>query len=183
MIKPRIFLPLLLFTGGIALAGCAVTGPACTNMNDCVLKASINPTSGKLVISRTEVPNAHALIPGPATPAPSPSMPVTAFRQCKEANGTPEASVSQVAPGGYTYDCAITYVGTDGMDYQAGIPANSNSLGTTDTAGTGATESECVKGWYPEASTGNPAGIPGRWDDAVGLCIPTANGSSQFPGN
>src|SRR5579871_2018291 len=158
---------LALAVGCGVVAGCTVTGPPCTNQANC--EVVVTQSNGNPVFSRTELP-----------PPPSPSFPAAALAQCKTAGGTPDTYGPNDA-NQYAYQCDhVNYVGSDGADYYTDIPVTSSgTLATASTAGTGATESECLRGYYPDASTGNPDGIPGKWDAAVGLCSPTVTTGYQ----
>lgn len=110
---------------------------------------------------------------------PPPSFPAAVKAECKSLGG--DATTYGFDGGPYSYECDhVDYVGTDGMNnYYVNIPVRGGSLINIGTAGTGATERECTNGWYPDASTGNPSGIPGKWDAALGLCLPTVSNDYQ----
>lgn len=163
----RILTAVLFVSVIAATAGC--TGVAfgkntCTSGLNCQLNAT--RSAGAVVIEGTPVPSV----------LPSPSFPAAAYAECETVGGTPDA-YDPTGDGQYTYSCdSVYYVGTDGKnDYYTDIPVSGDSLTEAGTAGTGATESECDRGYYPDASTGDPDGIPGKWADPEGLCLPTAS--------
>lgn len=155
----------LLLIASFTVTGCVITPSRCTTGN-CVV--TVKHSDGQLTLQGSDAPSY----------AP-PSFPAAAQTECDRLGG--EANVYGFE-GPYTYSCDhVYYVGTDGInDYYTDIPiSDSGTLDTASTAGTGASESECLKGRYPDASTGNPAGIPGKWDSALGLCLPTAHNDYQ----
>jgi len=158
----------LLLAGLAAIAGCTIAPSKCTSGN-CVVTA--RNSGGQLILQGSDAPS-----------YPPPSFPAAAEAECNTVGGEENTYDLGGSGGPYTYSCDhVYYVGPDGInDYYTDIPVSGNgTLGIAGTVGAGATESECLKGWYPDASTGNPAGIPGKWDSTTGLCLPTVQNDNQ----
>jgi hypothetical protein len=72
----------------------------------------------------------------------------------------------------------IPYLGTDDQRYYAQVPIGPSTGqlgGPAETEGTGATESECKRGYWPEYQGEGPGyATPGKWNSALGLCQPPA---------
>jgi hypothetical protein len=143
----------------LAVAGCTVTN----------LPTSA-PPSADITQAPAAAPSSTVLAAAPAPPdAPS-----------YDANGMiyPDPLCTQV--GGDTIEninggptCSqIAYLGTDGQTYYTGAPINQDGTlqGPADTAGTGATESECTAGYYPDGSAGPVHAAPGKWNATLQLC-------------
>jgi hypothetical protein len=68
----------------------------------------------------------------------------------------------------------VPYLGSDDSTYYVTIEFSSNGMAQPAGEGTGtATESECERGYYPDASAGPASAQPGNWSSVLGICLPS----------
>ncbi len=69
----------------------------------------------------------------------------------------------------------VPYLGTDDSTYVISVRFSSDGapqyIGPAASV-TGATQSECTRGYYPDQSAGQTSQPPGVWSSVLGLCLP-----------
>jgi len=151
----------------LAVTGCTVTNlPTSAPPSAAITQAPAAPPSSAALASST------ALAVAPAPPdAPSYDAAGNIYPDplCTQVGGTTIAGPA----------CSqIPYLGSDDQTYYAQVPIDPTTgalEGPADTAGTGATRSECLAGYWPEYQGQGPGhAAPGRWKSALSLCQPRA---------
>jgi hypothetical protein len=109
----------------------------------------------------------------------------TAQAACKQSGGswnpagpadyTADGYAISIPAGPQSADCEqVAYLGSDDATYYLTIYFSGTGAARPAGGGTGtATASECQRGYYPDASTGQPSGKPGTWSNVLGICLPS----------
>ena len=107
-----------------------------------------------------------------ATVAAQPVTAVVPLVSVPSSSAVPEPAATTAAA--IPVSTQIAYIGSDGQTYytNATVEPDGSYQGPADTEGTGATESECDRGWYPELDGVGPGyGTPGHWNSTLAVCL------------